>query len=62
MLIPFVYWGGLYVALFAGFIARSWYGVLSLRRTLVPVVRKAGEGVAEGIPDASAPAGEHAGA
>ena len=27
MLIPFVYWGGLYVALFAGFIARSWYGV-----------------------------------
>jgi cellulose synthase (UDP-forming) len=48
MLIPFVYWGGLYVALFAGFIARSWYGVVSLHRTLVPAVRKAGEGVTEG--------------
>jgi cellulose synthase (UDP-forming) len=47
-LIPFVYWGGLYVALFAGFIARSWYGVVSLQRTLAPAVRKAGEGVAEG--------------
>jgi cellulose synthase (UDP-forming) len=30
-LIPAVYWGGLYVALFAGFVARSWYGVASLR-------------------------------
>jgi cellulose synthase (UDP-forming) len=55
MLIPFVYWGGLYVALFAGFIARSWYGVVSLRRTLVPAVKKAGDGLAE----ASAPAPEH---
>jgi hypothetical protein len=35
LLLPFVYWGGLYVALFAGFVARSWYGVRSLRRTLV---------------------------
>jgi len=41
-LIPFVYWGGLYVALFAGFVARSWYGVVSLRRALVPAVRRAG--------------------
>jgi cellulose synthase (UDP-forming) len=43
MLIPFVYWGGLYVALFAGFIARSWHGVVSLRRTLVPAVIRTGE-------------------
>jgi cellulose synthase (UDP-forming) len=35
LLLPFVYWGGLYVALFAGFVARSWHGVHSLRRTLV---------------------------
>lgn len=55
MLIPFVYWGGLYVALFAGFIARSWYGVISLRRTLVPAVKKAGDGISE----ASVPAPEH---
>jgi cellulose synthase (UDP-forming) len=38
MLIPFVYWGGLYVALFAGFVARSWYGVRSLRRVLTPTL------------------------
>jgi len=43
MLIPFVYWGGLYVALFAGFIARSWHGVMSLRKTLVPAVIRTGE-------------------
>jgi cellulose synthase (UDP-forming) len=43
MLIPFVYWGGLYVALFAGFVARSWYGVVSLRRALVPAVIRTGE-------------------
>jgi cellulose synthase (UDP-forming) len=35
LLLPFVYWGGLYVALFAGFVARSWHGVRSLRRTVV---------------------------
>jgi cellulose synthase (UDP-forming) len=58
MLIPFVYWGGLYVALFAGFIARSWYGVVSLHMTLVPAVKKAGEGVSDGISEASAPAPE----
>jgi cellulose synthase (UDP-forming) len=34
LLFPFVYWGGLYVALFAGFIARSWYGVVSLRKAV----------------------------
>jgi len=32
LLIPFVYWGGLYVALFAGFVARGWHGVQRLRR------------------------------
>jgi cellulose synthase (UDP-forming) len=37
LLIPFVYWGGLYVALFAGFVARSWYGVRSLRRVVAPI-------------------------
>jgi cellulose synthase (UDP-forming) len=55
-LIPVVYWGGLYVALFAGFIARSWYGVVSLRRTLVPALARAGTGPAEGpagAPDAA---------
>jgi cellulose synthase (UDP-forming) len=31
VLIPFVYWGGLYVALFAGFVARGWHGVRRLR-------------------------------
>jgi hypothetical protein len=43
MLIPFVYWGGLYVALFAGFIARSWHGVASLRGKLVPAAIRTGE-------------------
>jgi cellulose synthase (UDP-forming) len=43
MLVPFVYWGGLYVALFAGFIARSWHGVASLRGKLVPAAIKTGE-------------------
>jgi cellulose synthase (UDP-forming) len=26
LLLPFLYWGGLYVALFAGFVARGWHG------------------------------------
>jgi cellulose synthase (UDP-forming) len=55
-LIPVVYWGGLYVALFAGFIARSWYGVISLRRSFVPTLARAGSGSAEGpagAPDAA---------
>jgi cellulose synthase (UDP-forming) len=43
MLIPFVYWGGLYVALFAGFIARSWHGVASLRGKVVPAAIRTGE-------------------
>jgi cellulose synthase (UDP-forming) len=47
LLFPFVYWGGLYVALFAGFVARSWYGVRNLRRALTPVVKGAGGGVGE---------------
>ncbi len=47
LLFPFVYWGGLYVALFAGFVARSWYGVLSVRKAVMPMVRRAADGVAE---------------
>jgi hypothetical protein len=35
-LLPVVYWGGLYMALFAGFVARSWYGVMNLRGSLIP--------------------------
>jgi len=30
-LLPVMYWGGLYVAQFAGFVARGWYGVINLR-------------------------------
>jgi cellulose synthase (UDP-forming) len=41
VLIPFVYWGGLYVALFAGFVARSWYGVLNVRGAVAPFLRRA---------------------
>ena len=41
VLIPFVYWGGLYVALFAGFVARSWYGVLNVRGAVAPILRRA---------------------
>jgi cellulose synthase (UDP-forming) len=35
VLLPFIYWGGLYVAQFAGFVARSWYGVINLRKALL---------------------------
>jgi cellulose synthase (UDP-forming) len=31
VLLPFVYWGGLYIALFAGFIARGWHGARTVR-------------------------------
>ena len=47
LLIPFVYWGGLYVALFAGFVARSWYGVRSLRRVIAPIAAASGDAPAE---------------
>jgi cellulose synthase (UDP-forming) len=47
LLFPFVYWGGLYVALFAGFVARSWYGVLSLRRAIVPIMRRTAAGTGQ---------------
>jgi len=40
VLLPFVYWGGLYVALFAGFVARSWYGVLNVRGAVEPILRR----------------------
>jgi cellulose synthase (UDP-forming) len=55
MLIPFVYWGGLYIALFAGFITRSWYGVASLQRALAPAMQKVGDGASE--PTAGVPGG-----
>ena len=44
MLMPVVYWGGLYMALFAGFVARSWYGVMSLRGVHVPINAGRGDG------------------
>ncbi|HLM85919.1 MAG TPA: glycosyltransferase, partial [Solirubrobacteraceae bacterium] len=47
VLLPFVYWGGLYVALFAGFVARSWYGVLNVRRAVMPIMRRTAAGSAE---------------
>jgi len=47
LLFPFVYWGGLYVALFAGFVARSWHGVRNLRRALVPAITAPSEGSGE---------------
>jgi hypothetical protein len=49
LLFPFVYWGGLYVALFAGFVARSWYGVRNLRRALVPIVAGTSDGASEPV-------------
>jgi cellulose synthase (UDP-forming) len=55
VLLPFIYWGGLYVALFAGFVARSWYGVSSLRRLVLRVFPLA-EG---GLGEASAPSPQH---
>jgi cellulose synthase (UDP-forming) len=56
LLVPCVYWGGLYVALFAGFVARSWYGVLSLRRAVMPLVRRTADVAGEPAPRVS----EHA--
>ncbi len=37
---PFLWWGGLYVILFAGFVARSWYGVSKLPRFAPTVERR----------------------
>ncbi len=34
LLLPLVYWGGLYIALFAGFVTRSWHGIASVRRAI----------------------------
>jgi cellulose synthase (UDP-forming) len=39
LLCPFLYWGGLYVVVFAGFVARSWYGVSKTPR-FVPTVER----------------------
>jgi cellulose synthase (UDP-forming) len=40
VLVPFLYWGGMYVVLLAGFVARSWHGAYSLGRTLRPTVER----------------------
>ncbi len=40
LLCPFLYWGGLYVVVFAGFVARSWYGVWKLPKRIVPTVER----------------------
>jgi hypothetical protein len=41
ILVPFVYWGGLYVALFAAFVMRGWHGVRGLRRlALAPLLAR----------------------
>ena len=37
---PFLYWGGLYIVLFAGFVARSWYGVWKLPKPIRPTVER----------------------
>jgi cellulose synthase (UDP-forming) len=50
VLLPFVYWGGLYVALFASFVARSWYGVSSLRKALLRGSRALRVGIRETTP------------
>jgi cellulose synthase (UDP-forming) len=49
LLFPFIYWGGLYVALFAGFVARSWYGVRNLRRALAPLASAAADGSGDSL-------------
>jgi cellulose synthase (UDP-forming) len=56
MLMPVVYWGGLYMALFAGFVARSWYGVMSLRGALAPIAGGRGEGAEPAAAGAPEPA------
>jgi cellulose synthase (UDP-forming) len=50
LLIPFVYWGGLYVALFAGFVVRGWHGVWGLRTTLLATKVKPIEDAAPSSP------------
>jgi cellulose synthase (UDP-forming) len=40
VLVPFLYWGGMYVVLLAGFVARSWHGVYNLGQTLRPTVER----------------------
>ena len=40
VLYPFLWWGGLYVVLFTGFVARSWYGVSGLPRRIIPTVER----------------------
>ena len=42
-LLPFAYWGGLYIALFAGFVARGWHGVGWVRGSLGAAARQAGQ-------------------
>jgi len=59
VLLPFIYWGGLYVALFAGFVARSWYGVSSLRKALLRGSLTLGSGPGA---DPASPLAQHSGA
>ncbi len=40
VLVPFLYWGGMYVVLLAGFVARSWHGVRDGRRSVRPTVER----------------------
>jgi cellulose synthase (UDP-forming) len=50
-LLPPLYWGAHFAVLLAGFVARSWYGVNSLRKAILPTVeRRAPEEEAKGAP------------
>ena len=40
VLVPFIYWGGMYVVLLAGFVARSWHGVHQRGRRAQPTVER----------------------
>jgi len=40
VLLPPLYWGGQFIALLAGFVTRSWYGVGRSRRALLPSVER----------------------
>jgi hypothetical protein len=56
LLVPVVYWGGLNMALFAGFVARSWYGALSLRGAIAPVLGARGSASTFSSENAGSPA------
>jgi cellulose synthase (UDP-forming) len=54
LLIPFVYWGGLYVALLAGFVARGWHGVRGIRAAL-PAAKAPRTASTQSLTEASEP-------